>query len=196
MRAWEIHGIKDKDLKTHDVAIVLGGMSEFDNDLDRLSIRRGGDRIWQAITLYQQGKVKKLLISGASGYVFDRGLKEAEQMKKDLVKWGIPEEDILTEEKSINTYENALYSAEVLQQHPELKSFVLVTSASHMRRSIGCFEKQGLHCTPYSTDQYTGKKRFYFWDQYFIPNMETMIEWKKLIKEWVGYIAYDLKGYI
>lgn len=196
MRAWEIKGKKAEDLKKHDVAIVLGGMAEYDNELNRLSIRRGGDRIWQAITLYKTGKVKKLLISGASGYVFDRGLKEAKQMKDVLAEWGIPEEDILTEEKSINTYENALYSKEVLNKHKELKTFVLVTSGSHMRRSIGCFERQGLICTPYSTDLYTSEKRFYFWDQYIIPNIETMVEWKKLLKEWVGYVAYDFKGYI
>ena len=194
---WEYPGLKEQDLKQHDVAIVLGGMSEYNNDLKTLSIRRPADRIFQAITLYKKGKVKKILISGDSGHLSDRGLHEARQMKEILVGWGIPETDIITEEKSVNTHENARNTCKLLRtSYPEMKSFVLVTSGLHMRRALGCFQKEGLQCTPYPTDLYTNQTRSFFWDQYLIPNVHNFSLWQDLLKEMVGYLTYDAIGYI
>jgi len=193
---WEVPGTKMRDVKPHDVAIVLGGMSDYNNDLDELTIYRQADRIFQAITLYKTGKVKKILISGDSGYITDRGLHEARQMKSILVKWGFPPEDILTEELSKNTHENAQESVKILKKHPEWKSFILVTSGTHMKRSLACFKKEGLKCTPFSTDLLTNQTGSFHWDQYFIPSMDNFSYWNKLIKEMVGYVAYSMAGYI
>jgi len=194
---WEYPGLKASELKKHDVAIVLGGMAEYNNDLDVLSIRRQGDRIFQAVTLYKNGKVDKILISGDSGHLTDRGLHEARQMKAILVGWGIPETDILTEENSVNTYQNAKETSKLLRQsYPELKSCVLITSGIHMRRALGCFEKQGLKVTPYATDLYTNRTRNFYWDQYIIPNVSNFSLWNDLLKEMVGYLVYDIVGYI
>lgn len=196
-RQWEIPGTKIEDIKKHDIAIVLGGMFEYNSDLDEISIRRQGDRLIQAISLYKTGKVKKLLISGESGYISNRGLKEAKQVKDLLIKWGVPKKDILTEENSVNTHENAQNTVQLLKQsYPEYKSFILVTSGIHMRRSLACFEKEGLRCTPFSTDLYSNKTRNYYWDQYIIPSIDNFTQWNKLLKETVGYVTYDIVGYI
>lgn len=193
---WEVPGTKIEDVRQHDVAIVLGGMSDYNNDLDELTIYRQADRIFQAITLYKTGKVKKILISGDSGYITDRGLHEARQMKSVLVKWGFPPEDILTEEISKNTHENAQQSAKLLKNHPELQSYILVTSGTHMKRSLACFKKEGLNCTPFSTDLLTNQTWNFHWDQYIIPSMDNFSFWNKLIKEMVGYVAYAMAGYV
>lgn len=196
-RLWEIPGTKIVDVKKHDVAIVLGGMFEYNSDLDQLSIRRQGDRFIQAVTLYKTNKVSKLLITGESGYIGESGLKEAKQIKELLLKWGIPEKDILTEEKSINTHENALKSSKLLKQsYPELNSYLLITSGIHMKRSLACFKQEGLKCTPFSTDLYANQNRNYYWDQYLIPNMDNFTQWNKLMKEIVGYVTYDIVGYL
>lgn len=193
---WEIPGTKISEVKQHDVAIVLGGMSDYNNDLEELTIYRQADRIFQAITLYRTGKVKKILISGDSGYITDRGLHEARQLKSVLMKWGFPEEDILTEETSKNTHENAVESVKLLKQHKELKSYLLVTSGTHMRRSLACFANEGLTCTPFSTDLITNRTGNFHWDQYIIPSLDNFSYWNKLIKEIVGYVAYSLAGYV
>ncbi len=193
---WEVPGTKIVHVKQHDVAIVLGGMSDYNNDLDELSINRQADRIFQAITLYKEGKVKKILISGDSGYITDRGLHEARQMKAILVKWGFPSEDILTEELSKNTHENAVESVKILKKHKELKSYLLVTSGTHMKRSLACFKNEGLDCTPFSTDLITNQSGNFHWDQYIIPNIDNFANWNKLIKESVGYLAYVMAGYV
>lgn len=196
-RLWEMEGTKLEDVGHYDCAVVLGGMAEWDNSHERLSIRRGGDRIWQAIDLYHMGKVDKILIAGANGHLLSNGLREAEQFKELLVQRGIPEEDILVEVVSKNTYENAVESKKVLDKNPEIKSILLVTSALHMRRAKKCFEEAGFQdFGTFCTDHYTGKNRGYGIDQYLIPNVSTLTDWKRLTHEWVGYVTYKLMGYI
>jgi len=197
IRLWEVETVQITKESSYDVAIVLGGMFEYDETAKRISARRGADRIWQALDLYHKGVVKKLFISGDHGYVSDRGLHEAQQIKDALVNWGIPETDIITENSSRNTHENALESSKILRQsYPHFDSFLLVTSSHHMRRAKACFEKQNIQCDVYPTDQFTGGKRFYNWDEYFIPNVDNFGYWFALIKEWVGFTTYAIMGYI
>jgi len=196
-RQWEVFGTPLKDMQHHDVGIVLGGMAEYNNDLKTLSLRRGGDRIWQALSLYKAGKIDKILISGDNGDLTEKGLREARQMKEVLVKWGIPKNDIITETKSKNTYENAVETKKVLNRYyPQYDSFVLITSGRHMRRALACYEGQGLKCTPYSTDLYTGPTRSYTFDEFIVPDVSTMYDWNGLIKEWFGYVTYKATGKI
>ena len=196
-RLWEMDGTKIEDVGHYDCAIVLGGMAEWDNNNKRLSLRRGGDRIWQTVHLYHLGKVDKILISGSNGFLWDDGLNEAIQFKQVLMDMGIPENDILVESKSKNTYQNAIESKKVIDNHPEINSILLVTSALHMRRAKGCFKEAGFeNFDTFSTDHFTGEKRGYSLDQIFIPNSSTLTDWHKLIHECVGYVSYAIMGYL
>jgi uncharacterized SAM-binding protein YcdF (DUF218 family) len=196
-RQWEVHGTPIDEVRNYEVGIVLGGMAEFNNDIGVLSIRRGGDRIWQAISLYKKGKIKKILLSGDNGYLSDKGLHESEQFREVLIQWGIPAEDIIVEAVSKNTHENALETRNLLtDSFPKVDSCLLITSGSHMRRAMACFQRENVKVVPYSTDLYTGPERSFYWDQLLVPSVDTFTEWNFLIKEWVGYIAYDLVGYI
>ena len=196
-RMWEIPGTPLTEAEHHDVAIVLGGMFEYNGDLKEISIRRQGDRLFKAVSLYKMGKVDKLLISGDSGFLTDRGLHEAKQVKEVLISWGIPEQDVITEEISINTHENALETKKILSQsYPHCNKFLLVTSGIHMKRSLACFENEGIVCTPFSTDLYANQTGNYFWDQYMIPNADNMLLWNKLFKEMAGYLTYAVVGYL
>lgn len=191
LHLWEIPAVNKSEIVHHDVGIVLGGMFEYDNSANRLSIRRGGDRIWQAIDLYKSHKISKICIVGKHGDVTDKGLDEAVQLKEQLVEWGIPEIDIIIETESRNTHENAKFTAALFKQsYPHFESFLLITSARHMRRAKTSFEKHELNVTPFSTDQYTGKERFYHWNEFIVPDSETFNGWFGLIKEMVGYVGY------
>lgn len=196
IRCWEIEGTQIKNVKHHKVGVVLGGMFEYDSQMQRLSIRRGGDRMVQALSLYKAGKIEKLLISGDNGHLSERGLHEAVQLKKLLVSWGIPESDILTDSTSKNTHENAVSSAGILRKKHLDKDVLLITSGIHMRRARACFQKEGIQVSSFSTDLYTGKRRGYHWDQFLIPNPDNFITWNYLMKEIVGYVTYDIFGYI
>jgi uncharacterized SAM-binding protein YcdF (DUF218 family) len=196
-RLWEIGGKNPDQTEVYQVGIVLGGMFEYNNDLDVLSIRRGGDRIWQALSLYHRGKIKKFLISGAHGFLIDRGLSEAKQLKEELVKRGIPESDILIDTLSKNTYENAVESVRILREKGyDSESNLLITSSLHMRRSEACFRKQGILLTRYPTDLFTGPKRAYHWDEFLIPSLSTADDWATLTHEWLGYVSYKMMGYL
>lgn len=196
-RQWEVFGTPPTLVKHHDVAVVLTGMAEYNNDLKVLSARRGIDRIWQTVSLYKAGKIDRILITGDHGYLIDKGLHEATQLKEVLIKWGIPEHVIITETKSKNTYENAVESKKILDRlFPNSKSILLVTSGKHMRRARACFEKLGVNCDTYSTDLYTGPKRSYTIDEILIPDVSTMNDWHSLLKEIIGYVAYDITGKI
>jgi uncharacterized SAM-binding protein YcdF (DUF218 family) len=196
-RFWEPDGMKIEEVSHYDCAVVLGGMAEWDNNHERLSIRRGGDRIWQAINLYHLGKIDKILISGDNGYLSSNGLREADQFKEVMIQNGIPSADILVESKSKNTYQNAVESKKILDQHTAIKSILLITSALHMKRASACFKKVGFkNFDTFSTDHYTGTKRGYSFDQYIIPDASTMIDWHRLIHEWIGYLTYSIRGYL
>lgn len=196
-RWWEPEGTKIEEVGHYDCAIVLGGMAEWDNTNERLSLRRGGDRIWQAINLYHLGKVDRLLISGANGYLGEDKLDEANQFKEILVQNGIPDSVILVESISKNTHENAVESKKVLDGHPEISSVLLITSALHMPRAEACFAKAGFDSfDTFTTDHYTGDERSYKLDQIIIPNVSTLVCWRQLIKEWIGYTIYAMMGYL
>ena len=196
-RLWEVPGKKITEVGKYDVGIVLTGMFEYNNDLETLSVRRGTDRLWQALNLYHKKKISKILITGDHGYVTDRGLHEAQQVKEILISWGIPETDILTEEKSRNTYENAIETQQlVARKYPHFTSFLLITSGRHMRRASACFAHVGMKFDTFSTDLYSSEKGVYFWDQYLIPDSSNFQEWNGLLKEMIGYIAYWMADYI
>lgn len=184
-------------MRHYDVGIVMTGMAEYNTRTKTLSLHDHGDRIWQALNLYHAKKIDKILITGDHGYVSDRGLHEAIQLKKVLVSWGIPGGDIITESKSRNTHENAVETKKVLQRsYPHFKKFLVITSATHMRRSIACFQKEGMNCSSFSTNVKSGNGDSYYWDQYIVPNFKTLIEWNTLFKEWFGYLTYKIVGYV
>ena len=195
-RLWEVPGTKFDQIEKHDVAIVLGGMFEYNSDLETISIRRSGDRIIQALTLYKTGKVDKLLLSGDNGYLTDRGLHEAKQIKELLIQWGINPTDIISEESSTNTHLNAQETTKLLKQsYPHFSKFILVTSGTHMKRAKACFDREGLTCTPFSTDLHANQTHKYKWDQYLIPNVYNFSLWSDLNKEIVGHLTYKIMGY-
>ncbi|SFT75355.1 Uncharacterized SAM-binding protein YcdF, DUF218 family [Lishizhenia tianjinensis] len=195
LHGWEIHAVKTEELKDYQTAIVLSGMIEWDSDAGRISCRRGIDRLWQTLHLYKTGRVEKILITGDSGYVFGRDLREAERLKNELVSFDFPSEDILVETQSRNTYENALYSKDIIDSLG-LENLLLVTSARHMRRAKAVFENLNIPVDVFPTDQYTGNDLYLYWDEYVLPSGEAFSGWTDLIKEMVGYIVYDIKGYI
>ncbi len=195
MRAWEVDGTKNEHVEHYDAAIVLGGMAYYNTDLERINFVRGSDRIFQALRLYERGKVDKIMICGDSGSLRDDGLDEAEQVKTYLLEIGVPEQDIIIENKSKNTHENAEFAADILKSGDYGDRFLLVTSGYHMRRALACFKAEGLDCTPYSTDHFTGE-RWFTLDRLFMPSIATLNNWKILTKEWLGYATYSIMGYL
>jgi uncharacterized SAM-binding protein YcdF (DUF218 family) len=175
--------------------VLGGGMVQLDTSNGEYIFRGNNDRFLQAVKLYKAGKIKKILISGGSGGYFNQGESESKYIKFFLVKNGIvPEKDIWIDTLSKNTHENAVESKKVLFANGAHGPFLLITSATHMRRSLGCFKKVGLEVVPFVTDKlYISKRRdFQF---LLVPAIENMMLWDGLFHEWIGFLSYKVAGY-
>ncbi len=67
-------------------------------------------------------------------------------MRDFVAAYGIPRESIMVEDRSLDTHQNALYTAEVLRNDSRPK--VLLTSDYHMFRASRAFRKAGLEVSP------------------------------------------------
>lgn len=113
------------------------------------------DRIKHVIDLYKQGFSPKLILSGAAR---DGFTSNALAMQIEASKSGVPQEAVILEEKATNTYENAMYTKEIVLSQG-MKNIVLVSSPYHQRRVYetfrGVFKGTGVKLqnspSPYST---------------------------------------------
>jgi uncharacterized SAM-binding protein YcdF (DUF218 family) len=196
MRKWEVPAVQFDQISGFDVGIVLGGMSSYDKQFKRINFYSGTDRLLQAVELYNRGCIKKIFISGGSGSILHPDEKEAIPLRSFLLSIHIPEKDVLIESESKNTHENALFTKESLKKfYPHGGRFLLISSGFHLPRALQCFHKEGLEVTPFSTDRYSGKRKFHP-DHLLIPYAQTLFTWDVLCHEWLGFITYKLSGYI
>lgn len=196
MNSWEYPQTElNKTELPYDYGIVLCGVITYNEKSNRISTLRSFDRVVQAIRLYKNNSIKKIVLSGGSGSLIEKDFKEAAYIKNYLVKIGIPDTSILFEAQSRNTYENALYTSKLLGKNYHKAKSLLITSGYHMRRAKACFKKRGFNITYYSTDTYSGEINTSF-NSLFIPNVYTFALWSVLLKEYFGYIAYYFADYL
>ncbi len=180
--------------KPYDVAVVLGGGTTFDFETGLIDFHESADRFFIALELYKQKKVKKLLISGGSGSMVRTEQIEADFIKQYLIQIGVPEHDILIDNTSRNTHQNAVNSKKIIEQH-HFSSILLITSAYHMPRAEACFNKAGLHPDTFPVDFEHGPRIFYF-DHLFLPQVKAYRLWETILHEWAGFITYKIAGYV
>lgn len=198
IKIWEVETIRASDIQTpYDIGILLGGYSntKIIPSHDRHNFSERANRFNNTLELYRSGKIKKILLTGGSGSILQKQAKEASEMQSFLRNLGIPNEDIIVEAESRNTRENAMYTKAIIQEKFSQAKCLLITSAWHMRRSKGCFDKVDLLVTPYSVD-HLSEVNNYSPEALFLPNSLALRRWDWLLKEWVGYVVYWLKGYI
>jgi uncharacterized SAM-binding protein YcdF (DUF218 family) len=194
-KKWEAPSVKIENLDQYDYAILLGGFSNYDTVSSKVRFTEAADRFCQTLQLYEQKKVKKILISGGSGSLLHQDETEADKIKAFLQSLNIPESDIVMEMTSRNTHENALNSASYLKKHEPGAKCLLITSAQHMPRALGCFKKVSLNITPYATNFLAFQRKFDI-DILILPKAHILSRWDSLIKEWIGYLSYKIMGYL
>ena len=131
-------------LSSPSVIVVLGGgMTRLGNQQQPHIISYS--RLVTAAILYQSAKQNnqpcKIITSGNGN---PDGMHEATSYTRLLISMGIPESDIIIEDKSMNTYENAEYSSLIVKTMPPSKVY-LVTSGFHIKRSGILFESFGIN---------------------------------------------------
>ena len=190
-RAWENQYPAFQSDQKFDVAIVLGGISSYDKVHLQTAFYGNSERLMNILPLYKSGQVKKILFAGGSGRL-DKQNVEALHVEKYLLSLGVHQKDILLDTTSRNTYENAKYSVELLDGY---NSILLSTSATHMPRSMACFEKLGLSPTPFPVDYISYENERFDLDKLIVPNPSIIHYWYRLIHEWVGLLSYKVKWY-
>jgi len=99
----------------------------------------GYNRIDEVVNLYKLGYSKKIIFSG--GYENKKsGAFSAKFIYPELLKKGIPKDDILLEENSLNTFEQAVEVVKILKNNNWLK-IILVASHYHQYRAFLTFLK-------------------------------------------------------
>jgi uncharacterized SAM-binding protein YcdF (DUF218 family) len=124
-----------------------------DNEFSNVDASAGA-RVLEAVRVYQlmarardRGEGLWVISSGGKVRDADRDAATGLTMRDALVRLGVPSHRVLLEGKARNTYEEAIEIKAMLPPlgHPRI---VLVTSAMHMRRSLGAFRAVGLEPTP------------------------------------------------
>lgn len=186
-----------------EAIVVLGGATrndEFPRIMPDMSDR--GDRLLYAVKLYKDGAAPWILLTGGRIQWYGGESSEAESMAAIMEIMGVPREAILLESRSLNTYENAVYTKEILERR-NIDKILLVTSAIHMPRSLAIFKKQGINAIPAPTDFLVSDRnliesKFSLESRIlsFFPNPESLDRTTQALKEYLGTFIYQLRGWL
>lgn len=177
-----------------DGIIVLGGGLDPDLTVTRGLIEMSsaaGIRLVAGVELAKRYPEAKLIFTGGVGVPGEPDLSEAKPAHELWTALGVPEAQMEFESKSRNTWENAVFTRDIVHPKPGEK-FFLVTSAWHMPRSMGIFRQIGFDVTAFPVDYRTyGTARDYLLSQ---AAYERVTMFDLAAKEWIGLIAYHLSG--
>ena len=182
-----------KNMKAPYGIIVLGGSIDTIVTKARgtVAINESAERLTEAIELARRFPKARIVFSGGSGQIFSQNMRESDAAKNFFSSMGLNPDRLIFEGKSRNTWQNASYTKNLLKPTADQR-WLLVTSAFHMPRSIGCFRKVGMSVIPWPVDYRTrGKSDIY---RMFDRASEG---WKRVdigVREWVGLLLYRLTG--
>lgn len=198
MLAWEPKPIAMSAINPgeYEVGIILTGLlNTRKSPHDRVYFDRGTDRLMHALRLYKEGKIGKLLITGGAMDLAQEEIKEADQLKEILLMLDVPEEDILIDNKAVNTRENAVNAKALMEVEFPGKKAIIFTSAYHMPRAKACFEKVGMTDALYFPTEYLSEDRNLRLEYFIYPAEGSLTRWSVVFKEWVGLLVYKILGY-
>jgi len=174
-----------------DGIIVLGGWQDMDQVRKHGGIQMNGsaERFFGALALAHRYPAARLVFTGGSAHPLYPNESEAAMTEAALRALNFPMERAVFERKARDTYENAVYSRDLVQPKPS-ETWILLTNASHIPRAMACFRRVGWTVIPHGVDFQThGRPWFSFFT--FIPQMDKTT-WA--LHEWFGLLGYWLAG--
>ncbi len=169
-----------EDLKDADLIVVLGGGVNQGRYLTLIS----SQRMVKGVQLYFEGKAKKVLFSG--GMPGKATVSEATVLGQEARRLRVPPEDTLLEKVSKNTHDQAV-EVKKIAGPLEVKSILLVTSFSHMKRALMVFEKVGFMVYPAFADPN---------EKYTDDPLGRLGLFARLIHEYAGMAYYQIRGWV
>jgi len=172
--------------------VVLGGglYSESAARNGDYHLGEASDRIVRGLELKRHYPQSRLIYSGGLSALLQQGVPETSAARHLVEALYGDTRGIEFEAKSRNTWENAVYVSQ-LAAAEKTRPWLLVTSAFHMERSLGCFRKVGMNVIPVATDFRADPLRF----PYLSGDMAgQFLKMNVLVKEMIGLLAYRLTG--
>ena len=159
-------------------------------------------RIETAFKMYNEGRVKKLILSGGSGGISNKNnqkIAEADIMKKILLEKGINEQDLILENTSNSTIENGINVANILNDLKEdIHELMLISSEFHLKRCMAIMKKYYKEDIEYilvpAKDGFTDRENWFLSEKVFNSGRSLVeLEADLLIKYAKENKLYDLE---
>lgn len=170
------------DIVPSDCIVVLGGGVMPEGNLTATSL----ERTVSGAVFYRKGLAPKIILSTGVAQKRPPYFSEAKTMKKTLLDLGVPEEAIILEEKSSRTAENARETAQMMKKLG-YQNALLVTSTTHMRRSLLSFKKYGARIHPAPVLFALENNRSF---------AGRIMLFQAVCHEYVGILYYRLRGWV
>lgn len=177
---WIIRPLEDRFPPTRQLPEQISGI---------IALGGGAERLFEFIALARRYPEARLVFSGGAGPLFLRQKgKEVDAPRMFFERMGLDAARILFENKSRNTYENAILSY-ALAKPKTGGEWVLITSAVHMPRAVGVFQKVGWSVIPYPVNYVSGE------NPNILPRFNLvggLITLSIGMREWTGLFVYRL----
>ncbi len=155
-------------------------------------------RVVEGIRLYRELAGTRLVLSGG---ILREGDRPVARLMADFCRdMGVPQDDIVTEEHSSTTYENLVQVQKIVGSAP----FLLVTSASHMRRAMAVANRLGMRPMAAPAGFWTASYHAagitrpewlrQVWGGFFQPSTRRFLYIQRAYHENLGYLWYRLRG--
>ena len=182
----------DLNLKDYVGVVVLGGALE-NTSLwrvpGRIALKGAAERMIVPVALMQRNPHLKLLFTGGEANWSKDNMTESDRAKIFFDLLQVDANRVMFEANSRTTYENAVFGAKVPGVDPSQR-WLLLTTASHMPRSLGVFRKAGWNVTPFGVDYRTGDHTG--WLDYSLTGGAE--KWQYALHEMIGYAMYWATG--
>lgn len=178
-----------------DGIILLGGFEDgwVSSARRGLGLNEAAERVTEGMRLAKRHPEAKVVFTGGVGGLLASGVEATGPVADFLVDSGIVRERLILEGRSRNTYENAIFTRDVVQPKPG-ERWYLVTSAFHMPRAIGLFRKAGFDVIAYPVDLRTRGPEDA--GRFFERIPQGLMRLDLAVNEWLGLIAYRALGRI
>jgi uncharacterized SAM-binding protein YcdF (DUF218 family) len=182
-----------EDAPAPDGIIVLGGSVDenLSGALGRVTLADAAERLTAPLPLRRLYPKARIVFTGGTAALRGSQYTEAGTVQKFWREVGLDQGDVLYEDKSRNTFENAVFTRDLVKPQPG-ERWLLVTSAMHMPRSIGIFRKAGFPVVAFPVDYRTTADFHGFGAPRHASRNFALAEFAA--HEWVGLAAYWLTG--
>lgn len=175
--------------------IILGGFEDGWVSAGRggLGLNEAAERVTEALRLGLRHPEAKVVFTGGVGGLLARNTGAAEPVAAFLMDGGIAQDRLVLEGRARNTYENAVFTRDLVEPKPG-ERWYLVTSAYHMPRSMGLFRKAGFDVIAYPVDYRTRGPEDLM--RFFERIPQGLMRLDLAVNEWLGLLAYRALGRI